>query len=156
MNQLSVPTNDDRPWLHTAHKKNKNRSFQLGKSAIDSLVKEGKSVSLNSIHNKSKEFDPTGKGIHPNTIKTNELLFDYYKQHSHTYKKRQTNKRASQFSMTHDTDLRRISPNRDLVQLRQKYMKLTKQELVDKLIQTEQFIAENHSKWTASIFEQFN
>lgn len=35
-------------------------------------------------------------------------------------------------------------------------MKLTKQELVDKLIQTEQFIAENHSKWTASIFEQFN
>lgn len=156
MSQLSTLTNDDRPWLYTVHKKNKDRSFQLGKSAIDSLVKEGKSVTLNSIHNKTKELDPSGKGIHPNTIKTNELLFDYYKQHSRTYKKRHLNKRPSQLNMTQDTDLRRISPNRDLVHLRHKYMKLTKQELIDKLLHAEQFIVENHSKWTASIFEQFS
>jgi hypothetical protein len=155
MSQLSTLTNDDRPWLHTVHEKNKARSFQLGKSAIDSLVNEGRSVTLNSIHHKSKEVDPTSKGIHPNTIKTNELLFDYYKQHSHTYKQRQTNKPPSQLNLTQDTDLRRIRPNRDLAHLRQKYMQLTKQELVDKLIQAEQFIAENHSKWTASIFEGF-
>ncbi|MFK4170130.1 hypothetical protein ACI2LM_28190 [Paenibacillus lautus] len=156
MSQLSTLTNDDRPWLHTVHEKNKARSFHLGKSAIDALVKEGNPVTLNNVHNKSKVIDPTGKGIHPNTIKTNELLFDYYKQHSHTYKQRQTKKRPSQLSTTQDTDLRRISPNRDLVQLRQKYMKLTKQELVNKLIKAEQFIAENHSKWTASMFEQFS
>ncbi|MGK5507554.1 hypothetical protein [Brevibacillus formosus] len=155
MSLLSTVTNDDRPWLHAVHEKNKARSFQLGKSAIDALVKEGNPVTLNSVHNKSKVIDPTGKGIHPNTIKTNELLFDYYKQHSQSYKKRQTNKRPSQLNTTQDTDLRRINPNRNLVHLRQKYMKLTKQELVDKLLHAEQFIAENHSKWTSKIFAGF-
>lgn len=156
MSQLSKLTNDDFPWLKAVHEKNKARSFQLGKAAINSLVKEGKSVTLNSIHTKSKELDPTGKGIHPNTIKTNELLFDYYKQHSHTYRQRQTKKSPTQLNLTQDTDLRRISTRRDLTHLRQKYMKFTKQELVDKLIHAEQFIAENHSKWTSSIFEQFS
>ncbi|QRG67401.1 hypothetical protein [Brevibacillus choshinensis] len=156
MNQISTFTNDERPWLRAVHEKKKTRSVQLGKSAIDSLVKEGKPVTLNNIHNRSKELDPTGKGIHPNTIKTNEELFDYYKQHSHTHKQRQTNKPPSSLNMPQDTHLRRINPNRNLVHLRQKYMKLTKQELVARLIQAEQFIAENQTKWTASMFEQFS
>ncbi|UUZ96738.1 hypothetical protein LJK87_22195 [Paenibacillus sp. P25] len=155
MSQISTLKNDDFPWLHEVHEKNKTRSFQLGKSAIDTLVKEGKSVTLNNIHNKSKDLDPAGKGIHSNTIKTNELLYAYYKEHSRTYKQRQTKKAPSRQNVIQVADLRRLSPHRDLVHLRQKYMKLTKQELVSRLIQAEQFIAENHSKWTASIFEGF-
>lgn len=155
MSQVSKLKNDERPWLHAVHEKNKDRSFQIGKSAIDALVKEGNPVTLNSIHNKSKAIDPIGKGIHPNTIKTNELLFGYYKQHSQSYKKRQTNKQPSQLNVRHDIDLRRIKPNRDPVNIRNQYMKLSKQELVARLIQAEQFIAEKHSKWTAKIFEGF-
>lgn len=155
MSQISTLKNDDFPWLHEVHEKNKARSFEIGKSAIDSLVKEGKSVTLNNIHNKSKEIDPVGKGIHPNTIKTNELLYTYYKEYSRTYKQRQTKKAPTRQKVIRAADLRRLNPQRDLVNLHQKYMKLTKQELVSRLIQAEQFIAENHSKWTASIFEGF-
>jgi hypothetical protein len=46
MSQLSTLTNEDRPWLHIVHEKKKERSFKLGKTTIDALVKEGISVTL--------------------------------------------------------------------------------------------------------------
>lgn len=160
MNQLSTLTHDDRPWLHIVHEKKKERSFQLGKKAIDALMKEGISVTLKSIHEKSRELDAKGKGIHPNTVKSNELLYGYYKLHSKTYKqkqkKKQKKKPPSPINLSIDTVLRRINPERDHTHVRQKYMKLSKHELVERLIHAEQFIASNHQKWTAQFFENFS
>lgn len=39
--------------------------------------------------------------------------------------------------------------------LRRKYMKLTKEELVQRLILAEEYIAENNTKWVTSFFESF-
>jgi hypothetical protein len=51
---------------------------------IDDLVADELPVTYKNIHKKSRELDPTGKGIHANTIKRNEKLYTYYKQCSKT------------------------------------------------------------------------
>lgn len=154
MSQSSKWTKDKRPWLKDVHEERKQRSFQLGKQTIDALVAEGSSVTLSKIREKSKDIDPDNKCIHPNTVKSNEELYEYYKARSRTFKIQHTNRRTtSQGSF--DTVFRRINPERDLTNVRHKYMKMSKAELVERLIQAEQFIAKNHQKWTAKHFEQY-
>lgn len=68
-------------WLAKTYESKKNRTFLLGKQAIDSLIQNGERVSYRSISAKSKELDIDGKGIHPNTIKSNPELHLYYLLH---------------------------------------------------------------------------
>ena len=83
---------NDRPWLKESHQKRSNRSVEIGKQAIDLLVKKSEPVTYTNVADISKEIDPEGKGIHPNTIRTNEQLYEYYKQHSLTYKQKENSK----------------------------------------------------------------
>lgn len=148
------PSEANRPWLKESDMKRQQRSLELGKQAIDMLVAQGAVVTLSAIQATSREIDPAGKGIHTNTVKTNPELFECYKQCSKTYAKKhkippvQTN-RGMQI------DFMRIDPNRNLTQIRNRYRKFSKAELIEKLIATEQFIADNHSKWTRNLFSQF-
>lgn len=148
------PSEAGRPWLKENDKKRQQRSLELGKQAIHRLVANGTAVTLSAIQTASKEIDPAGKGIHPNTVKTNPELFECYKQYSHTYAKKhrippvQTNNGMQ-------LDFMRIDPNRNLTQVRNRYRKHPKAELIEKLIAAEQFIADNHSKWTCTLFAQF-
>lgn len=54
-----------------------------------------------------------------------------------------------------DIDFRKVKPNRNVDNAQRKYMKLSKKELVQRLILAEQYIAENNSKWVANYFEMF-
>jgi hypothetical protein len=148
---------NERTWLKDVHQTRHNRSFQLGKKAIDLLVNQGLPVTLKTVSEKSKEIDPEGKGIHPNTITTNQELNEYYKQYSKTYKKRlNVNKSIQKRSIENSPiDYRRMSGERNLKNVEMRYMKLTKKELVQRLIQAEQYIAENNKKWVAQHFEKF-
>ncbi|MFF2875312.1 hypothetical protein ACFVR2_03220 [Gottfriedia sp. NPDC057991] len=85
MSQVLNSTND-RLWLKDSHQKRSNRSVELGKQTIDLLIEKRIPVTYTNIANYSKEIDTEGKGIHQNTIRTNEQLLEYYKQHSLTYK----------------------------------------------------------------------
>ncbi|AUD22982.1 hypothetical protein bcgnr5378_66190 [Bacillus cereus] len=156
MNQLSNLTpSGNRSWLRSVHEQRKNRSIQLGMLTIDTLVSNGIPVTYKNIHEKSKELDVTGKGIHANTIKRNEELYAYYKQYSKTFKIKQNKKKAVPQSTFDESTIRNISPSRNILKVRSKYMKLSKEELVDKLIQTEQYLARNHQKWVTGHFEMF-
>ncbi|EEM17416.1 hypothetical protein bpmyx0001_16410 [Bacillus pseudomycoides DSM 12442] len=129
----------------------------LGKEAIDLLVKQNLPVTLKTVSEKSKDIDPEGKGIHRNTISTNQELNAYYKQHSKSYKKKlninkSTQKRSVAFT---SVDYRRIRLDRSIENTERKYMKMSKKELVQRLILAEQYIAENNSKWVANYFELF-
>lgn len=145
---------NDRPWLKESHQKRSNRSVELGKQAIDLLIKKGEPVTYTNIADISKEIDPEGKGIHPNTLRTNEQLYDYYKQHSLTYKQKENSKNVKP-TLNIDIDFRKVKPNRSVDNAQRKYMKLSKKELVQRLILAEQYIAENNSKWVANHFEMF-
>ena len=124
-------------WLNVVHEQRKNRSIQLGIKTIDSLIKEGVSITDKSIHERPKEIDSEGKGIHSNTIKRNEELYAYYKEYSRTYKVSQVRKKPLAPSTFDEANIRRISPERNVSNVRTKYMKLSKEELVNKLIEVE-------------------
>ncbi|WP_020063169.1 hypothetical protein [Bacillus sp. 123MFChir2] len=153
MNQ-TFPSKDNRTWLKEVHESRSQRSLLLGKEAIDLLVKQNLPVTLKTVSEKSKEIDPEGKGIHPNTIRTNEHLCEYYKQHSLTYKQKKNNG-SMKPNLNADIDFRKIKPNRSVENTQKKYMKLSKKELVQRLILAEQYIADNNVKWVTKHFETF-
>lgn len=145
---------NDRPWLKESHQKRSNRSVDIGKKAIDSLIKKGELITYTNVAIASKEIDPEGNGLHPNTIRTNEQLYDYYKQHSLTYKQNENSKNVKP-TLNIDIDFRKLKPNRSVENAQRKYMKLSKKELVQRIILAEQYIAENNSKWVANYFEMY-
>jgi len=150
-------TINDRPWLKESHRKRRNRSIEIGIQAIDLLMKSGKPVTYTNIAEASKRTDPKGKGIHPNTIRTNTQLNDYYKQHSLTYKQKENSKnvKLSLNKVIEEIDFRKLKSNRNVDITQRKYMKLSKKELVHRLILAEQCIADNQTKWVANQFEMF-
>jgi hypothetical protein len=148
---------NERSWLKESHQKRSNRSVELGKQTINLLIQKGIPVTYANIAEQSKEVDTEGKGIHPNTIRTNEQLHEYYKQHSKTYKQKENSKNITPHcTVTKDEiDFRKINPTRNVENVQRKYMKLSKKELVKRLILAEQYIADNNTKWVANHFEMF-
>lgn len=156
MNQSPEGIHSDKhQWLDKVHQQRKKRSVSIGIQTIDFLVAQGIPVTYHNISEYSRSFDDNGKGIHMNTIKRNEELYAYYKQHSRTYKMKNTRKKPEKPSKFDESTVRRISPERDLNNVRKKYMQLSKEELVNRLIAVEQYVAENQKRWVANHFEQF-
>jgi|GEM_PF-2140429 len=152
---FNITPSDNWQWLEKVHKQRSERSVSIGIETIDMLVKQGIPVTYRNISEYSKQFDKKGKGIHPNTIKRNNELHTYYQKHSKTYKVNKVRKKTVEPSEFDESTLRRISPERDVNGVKRKYMQLTKEELVNRLIEIEQYVAENHKRWVASQFEQF-
>lgn len=147
---------NERPWLTENHKRRSERAIRIGKETIDQLIKKGVPITYSNVAKWSKKVDSEGKGIHENTIRTNEKLYEYYKQHSKTFKQKENSKgNKQQNNSDFDIDFRKLKSDRNFDILHRKYMKLSKQELVQRLIQTEQYIAENENKWVSSQFESF-
>lgn len=65
------------------------------------------------------------------------------------------NKKTNYNTTTDEFDFRKIKPNRNLENTHRKYMKLSKKELIQRLINAEQYISENNSKWVTKHFELF-
>ncbi|WP_107842080.1 hypothetical protein [Metasolibacillus meyeri] len=146
---------DKREWLVKVHQQRKDRSVSIGIQTIDFLVSKGIPVTYHNISHHSKAFDDEEKGIHINTIKRNEELYEHYKKHSRTYKIKNARKKSEKPSTFDESTLRRISPERGLTNARKKYMQLSKEDLVNRLIAVEQYVAENQKLWVANHFEQF-
>ena len=111
--------------LKESHQKRRKRSIEIGKQAIDLLIKKGSPITFTTIVEQSKEIDTDGKGIHHNTIRTNEVLYEYYKQHSKTYKQKTNSKsNISIRSITvENIEFHKIKPNRNKKNLQRNYMK---------------------------------
>ncbi|WP_286922962.1 MULTISPECIES: hypothetical protein [Lysinibacillus] len=146
---------DKREWLVKVHQQRKERSVSIGIQTINFLVSKGIPVTYHNISHHSKAFDDEEKGIHINTIKRNEELYEHYKKHSRTYKVKNARKKPEKPPIFDESTLRRISPERGLTNARKKYMQLSKEELVNRLIAVEQYVAENQKRWVANHFEQF-
>lgn len=153
----TFPSKNNRAWLKGVHKSRSQRSFLLGKEAIDLLVKQNLPITLKTISEKSKEIDSEGKGIHSNTIMINPELNEYYKQNSKTYKQKLNSNKSLQKRSVPFTpvDYRRIRSDRNIENTERKYMKMSKKELVQRLILAEKYIAENNKMWAGKQFEQF-
>ncbi|WP_391202765.1 hypothetical protein [Psychrobacillus sp. L4] len=54
-----------------------------------------------------------------------------------------------------EASLRKISSERDVNIAKKRYMQLSKEELVNRLIGVEKYAAENQERWVTNQFEQF-
>ena len=137
-------------WLDAAvYEPKRQRTFDLVKRAIDTLVEQRKldgttRISLNSIIATAKQLDPAGQGIAHTSILENEEAYAYYKRFrtASKLKKRQPARRNGDAAPV-------VKVDRDQGRVRQRYMKLNREELVNQLLSVEQQYAELHERYLA-------
>ncbi len=153
MNQhlMSNPTPERaRPWLERHYQATRQRTVHLVKATVDQLVKEGQSVTIEAICKLSQQLDPQEKGIKKAGILGNEEAYVYYRQHCAS--QRSAPKRASR---QHETTTHRLptDPHRDLGQVRRRYSREKKMDLVDRLLSVEQAYMESQQQLAQLQFE---
>lgn len=149
----STLKNDAPSWLkEQVYAPKKQRTLDLVQRSIQSLLKERKPISLVSIAAISKTIDPTGQGVSESAVLNNEEARALYEQHR-TWKgspRRPTN-------ITKKVKVPQISTktDRDQEQVRQRYLRLSKAELVDRLLAAESAYAEQEQRWLSQQDEAF-
>jgi hypothetical protein len=137
-------------WLDAAvYEPKRQRTFDLVKRAVDTLVEQRQQdgttrISLNSIVATAKQLDESGQGVAHTSILENEEAYAYYKRF------RTTSKPKKRQPMPRNGDARPvIKADRDQGRVRQRYMKLNREELVDQLLSVEHHYAELHERYLA-------
>jgi hypothetical protein len=128
------------PALVPVYERKRQRTTRLTKDAIEFLERSGKPISLASITAISRQIDPNGRGISENGIRTNPDAYKNYRDHV-TWKG-PNRKRAKS-----PRKLAPQEPSRDLLRARQRYMRLPKQELAERLILLEEASMEWEERW---------
>ncbi len=140
------PQPEPRPWLkEKVYDPKRRRTVELVRSSVDALRKDRKRVSLAALCFRSKEVDPVGKGICESAILRNEEARSYYEQ----YRSWKADSRARQSTLQIKNGVvpGRIKANRDLGRARSRYLKLSKAELVERLLAVEQAHAVLQEQW---------
>jgi hypothetical protein len=144
-----------RPWLKKHHEARRQRTVDIVKATVDRLVQEGQTVTIEAICRRSPEVDPQGKGIKKAGVLGNEEAHAYYRQHSSSYQLAQG--RTSHLTRSRQgratTPPPRIDPERDVDRARQRYLKQSKVDLVERLLNVEQAYAENQQRLARLQFE---
>jgi hypothetical protein len=139
-----------RAWLEQHYQATRQRTGSLVKGAVDQLVKEKRSVTIEAICQQSQQLDPQGKGIKKAGILGNAEAHAYYRQHCAS--PRRTGGRVSHQSATvaHrlPTDL-----DGDLRQVRRRYLRENKAALVERLLSVEQAYLESQQQLARLQFE---
>src|SRR5690349_13821105 len=131
MNQHSMsntPHERARPWLEQHYQAMRERTVSLVKAAVDQLVKEKRSVTIEAICQRSQQLDPQGKGVKKAGILGNEEAYAYYRQHRSSRAMR--SKQASR--KTGNTHRLPTDPQRDQGSVRRRYLRERKPDLVER------------------------
>jgi hypothetical protein len=134
-------------WLNEAvYGPKRQRTFEVVKRAVDALLEQRKldgttRISLNIIVAMAKQQDPVGRGIAHTAILENQEAYAYYKRHRTASKPaKERPKRSVQTRPV-------IKAERDEKRVRQRYVKLSREELVNQLLLVEQQYAELHTRY---------
>jgi hypothetical protein len=107
------------------------------------LLEQKERVSLASIAATSKEVDDVGRGISESAILNNEQARAYYEQHRSWKGMR----RKGAVETTFPAHPGHVKPDRNIAQVRQRYLRMGKPELSDRLLAIEQAYAEQQERW---------
>lgn len=142
----SKPKNSAPGWLRDkVYTPKKQRTVELVTHAVEVLKGGKQRISLAAISRKTKEIDPTGVGISESAILTNEAAYACYRQHCSW--KRRSASRSYQAKAENQVQIRPALLDRDVARVRQRYLRLSKNELVERLIAVEQAYAEQEERW---------
>jgi hypothetical protein len=124
----------------------RQRTLDHVRQAVETLVTAQQPVSLASIAAMSKALDPQGRGISTSAILGNVQARAYYERH-----RRWTPGRRRRGPLAPSASVNlvrpRISVSRDLTRVRQRYLRLRKAVLVERLLALEQAHAEQEERW---------
>jgi len=123
----------------------RQHTVDLVKQSVDALCKDKQRVSLATIAAKSKELDPEHRGISESAILDNQEARAYYEQ----YRSWQGSprKRAKPLVVAMLASPGAVKPDRDAQRVRQRYLRMSKETLVERLIAAERTLAEQRERW---------
>jgi hypothetical protein len=134
-------------WLvEQVYEPKRERTFALVKRSVDVLLEQKERISLASIVTTSKEVDEGGRGVSESAILNNEQAHAYYEQH----RSWKGTRRKGPAPTALPPQPGYVKPDRDLTQARQRYLRMGKPALVDRLLAVEQVYAEQQERWLQS------
>ncbi len=140
------PKNEPHPWLEEkVYAQLRQRTVDLLKRSVDALRLNKQRVSLSTIVAKSKELDAEGKGISESAILDNEEARVYYEQ----YRTWQGNRkrRAKPLAVATPAQPSPVKSDRNEQRARQRYLRMSKETLVERLLAVERTYAEERERW---------
>jgi hypothetical protein len=146
------------PWLIKHYEEKRLRTIRLVKAAVDRLLSEKQTVTIEAICRKSAELDSEGRGVKKSSILENPVAHAYYREHSASYRiaqgrKGRTRRKGQPAEVPAPPKQLRVDPKRDVERVRYRYLQLTKHEIVERLLMVEQFYAENQEQLARLQFE---
>jgi hypothetical protein len=136
------------PWLEEkVYAKLRQRTVDLVKQSVDALRKDKQRISLATVAAKSKKLDVEGdgKGISESAILDNQEARVYYEQHRSW--RGPSRKHAKPLIVALPASSGAVKPGRDEQRVRQRYLRMSKEALVERLITTERTLAEQRERW---------
>src|SRR6266567_8683384 len=124
------------PWLEEkVYARLRQRTVDLVKRSVDGLRKDKQRVSLATVAAKSRELDPEHRGISESAILDNQEARMYYEQHRSW--RGSSRKRAKPLVVASPTLPGVVKLGRDEQRVRQRYLRMGKDALVERLIAIE-------------------
>jgi hypothetical protein len=134
------------PWLEEkVYAKLRQRTVDLVKQSVDALLKDRQRVSLSTVTAKSKELDPERRGVSESAILDNQEARAYYEQYRSW--RGSSRKRAKPLVVASSASPGVVKPGRDEQRVRQRYLRMSKEVLVERLIIAERTLAEQRERW---------
>ena len=136
------------PWLEEkVYAKLRQRTVDLVKQSVDALRKDQQRVSLSAIISRSKALDTegNGKGISESAILDNQEARSYYEQHRTWQGNRK--RRAKPLAMASPAQPGPVKSDRNEQRARQRYLRMSKEALVERLLAVEQTSAQERERW---------
>ncbi len=115
------------------------------RQSVDALLKDRQRVSLSTITIKSKELDPDHRGISESAILDNQEARAYYEQHRNWRGSRKKRTKPPAGAPPASPGLVKFGRNEQRV--RQRYLRMSKAALAERLIAVERMVAEQRERW---------
>jgi hypothetical protein len=135
-----------RPWLEEkVYARLRQRTVDLVKRSVDALRKDKQRVSLSTVAAKSKELDPHHRGVSESAILDNQEARASYEQHRSW--RGSPRKRARPVAGAPPASPGSVKSGRDEQRVRQRYLRMRKEALVERLLAMERMYAEQRERW---------
>src|SRR5947209_6945937 len=143
---LESSKSEPHPWLEEkVYARLRQRTVDLVKQSVDALSLDKRRISLATVAAKSKELDADHRGISESAILANQEARAYYEQHRSW--RGSPRKRAKPLAAAQTASPRSVKPGRDEQRVRQRYLRMSKDVLVERLITAERTLAEQRERW---------
>lgn len=130
------------PWLEEkVYQVRRQRTVDLVKRSIDALLHARRRISLASIVEESRGADPDGVGISRSAIYSNQEAYVLFRARC-SAKQGIRNAKPLATTPADEAGPPGIAADRNLTRVRQRYRRMTKEELANRLIHVEQAYAQ--------------